>query len=94
MAHIVKPMFFELVETQVIRMGGGVKRGVITKQEMEDSQEIRVSIRMPQHIGSTELFTLRNIPPDDYHLMLIAIPRRDNLKSENRTPQEKGGSGI
>jgi hypothetical protein len=84
MAEIEKPIFFELVETQVAQMGGGVKRGVVTKRELEEAQEIRVSIRTPRHIGSTELFTLRNIPPDDYHLLLIAIPRRD-LKSNSRT---------
>lgn len=59
-------------------MGGSVKRGVVTKRELEEAQEIRVSVRLPRHIGSTELFTLRNIPPDDYHLLLIAIPRRNN----------------
>jgi hypothetical protein len=78
MAEIEKPMFFELIEAQVIRMGGGFKRGIITKRELEDAQEIRVSIRPPRHIGSTELFTLRNIAPGDYHLMLIAIPRQNN----------------
>ncbi|MGA8849625.1 MAG: hypothetical protein WB564_07385 [Dehalococcoidia bacterium] len=78
MADIEKPLFFELVETQVTSMGGSVKRGVVTKTELEEAQEIRVSIRLPRHIGSTELFTLRNIPADDYHLLLIAIPRRNN----------------
>jgi len=78
MADIEKPMFFELIEGQVLRMGGSVKRGIITKRELEDALEIRVSIRPPRHIGSTELFTLRNISPDDYHLLLIAIPRRSN----------------
>ena len=78
MAEIEKPLFFELVETQVAQMGGGVKRGIVTKGELEEAQEIRVSIRLPRHIGSTELFTLRNITPDDYHLLLIAIPRRNN----------------
>jgi hypothetical protein len=78
MADIEKPLFFELIETQVARIGGSVKRGIVTKRELEEAQEIRVSIRPPRHIGSTELFTLRNIPPDDYHLLLIAIPRRNN----------------
>lgn len=82
MADIEKPMFFELIETQVARMGGGVKRGIVTRRELEDAQEIRVSIRPPRHIGSTELFTLRNIAPGDYHLLLIAIPRR-NSKSNS-----------
>jgi hypothetical protein len=84
MADIEKPPFFELVETQVTSMGGSVKRGVVTKRELEEAQEIRVSIRPPRHIGSTELFTLRNIAPGDYHLLLIAIPRRDN-KSNPQT---------
>jgi hypothetical protein len=84
MADIEKPLLFELVETQVVRMGGSVKRGVVTKRELEEAEEIRVSIRPPRHIGSTELFTLRNIAPGDYHLLLIAIPRRD-LKSNPRT---------
>jgi len=78
MADIEKPLLFELVETQVAQMGGSVKRGIITKDELEEAKEIRVSIRLPRHIGSTELFTLRNITPDDYHLLLIAIPRRNN----------------
>ncbi len=78
MAEIEKPMFFEVVEAHVASMAGWVKRGIVTKQELEGAQEIRVSIRLPWHIGSTELFTLRNIPPDDYHLLLIAIPRRNN----------------
>ncbi len=77
MTEIEKPPFFELVETQVARMGGSVKRGIITKKELEEAQEIRVSIRPPRHIGSTELFTLRNIAPGDYHLLLIAIPRQN-----------------
>lgn len=84
MTEIEKPMFFELVETRVAQMGGSVKRGVVTKRELEEAQEIRVSIRPPRHIGSTELFTLRNITPGDYHLLLIAIPRRD-LMSNPRT---------
>jgi hypothetical protein len=75
MADIEKPLFFEMIEIEVARMGGAVKRGTITKKELEDALEIRVSIRLPRHIGSTELFTLRNVSPGDYHLLLIAIPR-------------------
>jgi hypothetical protein len=66
---------FEYIETEVIQLGGGVKKGVITKRELEAAQEIRVSIRPTTHIGSTELFTLRKLDPGEYHLMLIAIPR-------------------
>jgi hypothetical protein len=76
MAGIEKPLLFEAIEMQVVQMGGAVKRGVISKSEMEDAMEIRVSIRLHRHIGSTELFTLRDIKPDDYHLLLIAIPRK------------------
>ncbi len=67
---------FEYIETQVSEMGGGVKRGVITKRELELAQEIRVSIRPTNHIGSTELFTLRKLDPEEYHLMLVAVPRK------------------
>ena len=67
---------FEYIETQVAEMGGGVKRGVITKRELELAQEIRVSIRPTNHIGSTELFTLRKLDPEEYHLMLVAVPRK------------------
>ncbi|MBI4764984.1 MAG: hypothetical protein HY787_10310 [Deltaproteobacteria bacterium] len=67
---------FEYIETQVTEMGGGVKRGVVTKRELEAAQEIRVSIRPTNHIGSTELFTLRKLDPEEYHLMLVAVPRK------------------
>jgi len=67
---------FEYIETQVAQMGGGVKKGVITKKELEAAQEIRVSIRPTNHIGSTELFTLRKLEPEEYHLMLVAVPRK------------------
>ncbi|OGP51996.1 MAG: hypothetical protein A2Y79_12025 [Deltaproteobacteria bacterium RBG_13_43_22] len=73
MEHI---KLFEYIETQVAQMGGGVKKGVITKKELEAAQEIRVSIRPTNHIGSTELFTLRKLEPEEYHLMLVAVPRK------------------
>jgi len=78
MADIEKPQLFQQIEAEVTPMGGGVKRGVICKRELEEAHEIRVSIRLPRHIGSTELFTLRNLVPGDYHLMLVAIPRNNN----------------
>ncbi len=71
-----KVPLFEKIETEVLRLGGGVKRGLISKKELEAAQEIRVSIRPPNHIGSTELFTLRKLAPGDYHLLLIAVPRQ------------------
>jgi hypothetical protein len=67
---------FEYIESHVTKMGGGVKRGVISKRELELAQEIRVSIRPTNHIGSTELFTLRKLDPEEYHLMLVAVPRK------------------
>jgi len=68
----------EHIESEAIRMGGGAKRGTITTRELEEAQEIRVSIRPPKFLGSTEMFTLRNLEPADYHLILVAIPRKMN----------------
>ena len=73
-----KQKLLEQIETEIIRIGGGAKRGLISKRELEEAQEIRVSIRPPTSIGSTELFTLRHLEPADYRLMLIAIPRNED----------------
>jgi hypothetical protein len=70
--------FLEQLETEITQMGGGVKRGLICRRELEEAQEIRVSIRPPRFLGSIELFTLRNLRPADYHLMLVAIPRNED----------------
>jgi len=69
--------FLDQIEAEVVRMGGGLKRGIISKQELEEAGEIRVSIRPPKFMGSTELFTLRNLEPSDYYLILAAIPRKN-----------------
>ncbi len=61
--------------SEVIRMGGRVKAGIIAKTELESDEEIRVSIRSSRY-PSVELFTLRNVEPADYRLVLIAIPRK------------------
>lgn len=66
----------EHMESAAVQAGGGAKRGIISKRELEDAEEIRVSIRSPKSIGSTEMFTLRNLEPADYHLILVAIPRK------------------
>ncbi len=66
------------IESEVIQMGGGAKKGLISKRELEEAQEIRVSIRPPYFLGSIEMFTLRNLVPGDYHLMLVAIPRKED----------------
>lgn len=68
--------FLESIEAEVLRMGGGVKKGSIAKWELEAAQEIRVSIRPPRQLSSTELFTLRKLNPGEYRLMLIAVPRK------------------
>ena len=68
----------ERIESDIMQMGGGAKRGVICKRELEEAEEIRVSIRPPKFLGSIEMFTLRNLVPDDYHLMLIAVPRNED----------------
>ncbi len=75
MTETEKEKILKHIEMEVVRLGGGAKRGVISKKEMEDAQEIRVSIRPPHFLGSIEMFTLRNLAPADYHLMLVAIPR-------------------
>jgi hypothetical protein len=77
----------EYIEAEVCKLGGGVKRGLISKQEVEEAQEIRVSIRPPHFLGSIEMFTLRKLDPADYHLMLVAIPRNpDGAASEGQPP--------
>ena len=68
--------FLEQIESEVIRMVGRVKGGFIEKRELQEDVEIRVSMRSSKFLGSIELFTLRDLEPADYHLMLIAIPRK------------------
>ena len=52
--------------------------GQITNEELE----IRVSIRSSK-LPSIELFTLRNVKPASYRLVLVAIPR-ENEKSTGK----------
>jgi hypothetical protein len=68
--------FLEQIEAEVIRMGGGAKKGIIEGRELVNGEEIRVSMRSAHYLGSIELFTLRHLKPDDYHLMLLAVPRK------------------
>jgi hypothetical protein len=75
MFNVENHKFLDRIELDAVRMGGGAKRGVVSKRELEEAEEIRVSIRPPRFLGSTELFTLRNLEPADYHLILIAVPR-------------------
>ena len=77
MLDVESQQLLKQIESEVIRMGGGAKRGIISKQELEEAGEIRVSIRPPKFLGSTELFTLRNLEPSDYYLILVAIPRNE-----------------
>jgi hypothetical protein len=78
------------IETEILKLGGGAKRGLISRQELEDAREIRVSIRPPYFLGSIEMFTLRNLVPADYHLMLVAIPRNQRMQKK----QNSGGDSA
>ena len=60
--------------SDVIRQGGRVKAGIVAKRELEGDEEIRVSLRSSKY-PSVEVFTLRNVEPADYRLVLVAIPR-------------------
>ena len=60
--------------SEVIRAGGRVKAGIVSKAELEDDEEIRVSVRSTK-FPSVEVFTLRDVEPADYRIILVAIPR-------------------
>ena len=81
---MVESQFLEKMEGDVIRMGGAVKRGVIEKRELQNDEEIRVSIRSSKCLGSIELFTLRHLKPADYQLILIAVPRNKEVSLYQR----------
>jgi hypothetical protein len=52
------------------------------KHGIHDDIEIRVSVRSSK-LPSIELFTLRNVRPADYRLVLVAIPEdRNNTGSK------------
>lgn len=51
-------------------------------QKNNEELEIRVSIRSSK-LPSIELFTLRNVKPANYRLVLVAIPR-ENEKSTSK----------
>ena len=76
---MAESQFLKQVEEDVIRIGGAVKIGIIEKRELQDDEEIRVSIRSSKCLGSIELFTLRHLKPADYQLMLVAIPRNKEV---------------
>jgi len=75
MLDIENQRLVKQIESEVIQMGGRVQAGIISKAELERDEEIRVSIRSTRY-PSIEVFTLRNVEPADYHLILIAIPRK------------------
>jgi hypothetical protein len=85
MTEIEGKKFLEQIEAEVIRLGGGAKRGIIEARELVNGEEIRVSMRSAHYLGSIELFTLRHLKPDDYHLVLLAVPR----KKEGHVPRKK-----
>jgi len=61
--------------SEVVKSGGRVKGGLIARNELEDGEEIRVSIRSSKY-PSVEVFTIRNVSPGDYRLVLAVIPRK------------------
>ncbi len=61
--------------SEIIQMGGRVKAGIVEKRELEGDVEIRVSLRSSKILSSVELFTLRNVVPADYRLVLVVMPR-------------------
>ncbi len=77
MLDVENEKLLDQIEAEAIRVGGGAKRGIISRAELEKAEEIRVSIRPPMFMGSIEMFTLRNLEPGDYHLILVAIPRQN-----------------
>lgn len=60
--------------SEVVKLGGRVKGGIIARRELENGEEIRVSIRSSLY-PSVELFTIRNVTPGDYRLVLVVMPR-------------------
>jgi hypothetical protein len=54
--------------------GPSASRSAHSKDDVPDDIEIRVSIRSSK-LPSIELFTLRNVRPADYRLVLVAVPR-------------------
>jgi len=61
--------------SEVIQIGGRIKSGNVSKTELEDDEEIRVSIRSTR-LPSVEIFTIRNLEPADYQVILVAIPKK------------------
>ena len=91
---MAESQFLKKIEGDVIRMGGAVKRGIIEKRELEDDEEIRVSIRSSKCLGSVELFTLRRLKPADYQLMLVAIPRDKEVSVYQRKQNGQDSESI
>jgi hypothetical protein len=91
---MAESQFLEKMEGDVIRMGGAVKRGLIEKRELQNDEEIRVSIRSSKCLGSIELFTLRHLKPADYQLMLVAIPRNKDMSLYQGKYRRQEGEDI
>lgn len=70
--------------SEIIQIGGRVKGGIISECELLNNEDIRVAIRSTI-IESIEIFTLRNVKPGDYQLILLAIPRE---KEDSQTPKQ------
>jgi hypothetical protein len=92
LADVEDIKFLERIEKEVLLMGGCVKKGNIAQWELEAAQEIRVSIRPPRQLSSTELFTLRKMEPGEYRLMLIAVPRKEEGEKSSERSRHLGYS--
>ena len=62
--------------SEIIQIGGRVKGGIVAECELQENEEIRVSIRSSKY-PSVEVLTLRNVRPGDYQIVLVAIPRNN-----------------
>ena len=65
----------------VHQLGGRVKGGQVNGCELLENEEIRVSIRSSRY-PSVEIFTIRNLKPCDYQIVLVAIPKNNGKAKE------------
>lgn len=62
--------------SEIIKIGGRIKGGIVSENELRNNEDIRISIRSSR-FPSIEVFTLRNIKPGNYRIVLVAIPRNN-----------------
>ena len=70
--------YLQRIQSEAFEMGGRAFIGHVSRKEIQETDGIRVSVRLSSCIGSTELFTLRQLDPEtDYHVMLVAVPKKN-----------------